>query len=285
MTKLLLDHTQVITRSLIQSGCMCMSQTVYWIRLGKPRFLGPFLKCLLVSRALKFITPRRIKQILAFRMAFSQVKVKHKPRLLSDNGPSYLSKELKDYLEDHQIGHTRGAPFHPMTQGKIERYHRSMKNVVKLQNYYYPGDLEQEINRFVEYYNYQRYHESLNNLTPADVYYGRSRDILSRRKMTKHNTMKLRKQQNLSVIVWAILTPVAYQKTLSYILTRIVPIVLTTYSWFDRWKLQTISMWIRYLFPCNHKRKSTYLIGAFSISNSRNIINVGSHSTDKKSVL
>jgi len=88
-----------------------------------------------------------------------------------------------------------------MTQGKIERYHRSMKNVVKLQNYYYPGDLEQEINRLVEYYNYQRYHESLNNLTPADVYYGRSRDILSRRKMTKHNTMKLRKQQNLSVLV------------------------------------------------------------------------------------
>ena len=130
-----------------------------------------------------------------------QVKVKHKPRLLSDNGPSYLSKELKDYLEDHQIGHTRGAPFHPMTQGKIERYHRSMKNVVKLQNYYYPGDLEQEINRFVEYYNYQRYHESLNNLTPADVYYGRSRDILTRRDMTKHNTMKLRKQQNLSVLV------------------------------------------------------------------------------------
>ena len=61
-----------------------------------------------------------------------QVTVNHKPRLLSDNGPSYLSKELKDYLKGHQISHTRGAPFHPMTQGKIERYHRSMKNVIKL---------------------------------------------------------------------------------------------------------------------------------------------------------
>jgi len=129
-----------------------------------------------------------------------QVKVKHKPRLLSDNGPSYISKELKDYLESHQIDHTRGAPFHPITQGKIERYHRSMKNVVKLQNYYYPWDLEEEIERFVEYYNNQRYHESLDNLTPADVYYGRSRDILTRREIIKRNTMKLRKQQNLGVL-------------------------------------------------------------------------------------
>ena len=129
-----------------------------------------------------------------------QVTVKHKPRLLSDNGPSYLSKELKDYLENQQIKHTRGAPFHPMTQGKIERYHRSMKNVVKLQNYYFPGDLEEEISRFVEYYNYQRYHESLNNLTPADVYYGRSRDILTKRDIIKRKTMRLRKQQNLGVM-------------------------------------------------------------------------------------
>ena len=129
-----------------------------------------------------------------------QVTVKHKPRLLSDNGPSYLSKELKDYLENQQIKHTRGAPFHPMTQGKIERYHRSMKNVVKLQNYYFPGDLEEEISRFVEYYNYHRYHESLNNLTPADVYYGRSRDILTKRDIIKRKTMRLRKQQNLGVM-------------------------------------------------------------------------------------
>jgi len=110
----------------------------------------------------------------------NQVKVQHKPRLLSDNGPSYISSELKDYLENHQIRHTRGAPFHPMTQGKIERYHRSMKNVVNLQNYYLPGELENEVNRFVEYYNHCRYHESLDNLTPADVYYGKRREILQK---------------------------------------------------------------------------------------------------------
>ena len=62
-----------------------------------------------------------------------QVRVVHRPRLLSDNGPCYVSGELADYLETHKIAHTRGAPYHPMTQGKIERYHRSMKNVVKLE--------------------------------------------------------------------------------------------------------------------------------------------------------
>ena len=50
------------------------------------------------------------------------------------------------------LEHTRGAPYHPMTQGKIERYHRSMKNVVKLEHYYYPWELEQAISSFVEHY-------------------------------------------------------------------------------------------------------------------------------------
>ena len=81
--------------------------------------------------------------------------------------------------------HTRGAPYHPMTQGKIERYHRSMKNVVKLQNYYFPWELEQEIGRFIEYYNHERYHESLNNVKPVDVYEGRNRQILDRREKIK----------------------------------------------------------------------------------------------------
>lgn len=71
------------------------------------------------------------------------------------------------------MSHVRGKPNHPQTQGKIERYHRSMKNVVKLENYYLLGDLKQRIGEFVEYYNHNRYHESLQNLMPADVYFGR----------------------------------------------------------------------------------------------------------------
>jgi len=117
------------------------------------------------------------------------VNVIHKPRLLTDYGPCYISGELKEYLQNQGIVHTRGKPYHPMTQGKIERYHRSMKNVIKLVNYYTPTELEDQLNLFVAYYNNYRYHEALDNVTPADVYYGRRKKILSHRKSVKKRTM------------------------------------------------------------------------------------------------
>ena len=125
-----------------------------------------------------------------------QVKVKHKPRLLSDNGPSYIASDLADYLGDKGIDHTRGRPYHPQTQGKIERWHRSLKNQILLENYYLPGDLEQRIGEFVDYYNHGRYHESLNNLTPADVYYGRGQQVLERREQIKLNTLAMRRKMH-----------------------------------------------------------------------------------------
>ena len=99
-----------------------------------------------------------------------QVKVKHKPRLLSDNGPCYISGELADYLQENGMTHTRGRPYHPQTQGKIERWHRSMKNQILLNNYYLPGELQEHLQYFVNYYNYERYHELLDNLTPTLEY-------------------------------------------------------------------------------------------------------------------
>jgi len=125
-----------------------------------------------------------------------QVKVKHKPRLLSDNGPSYIASELKDYLDSQNMVHTRGRPYHPMTQGKIERWNRSMKNQILLENYYLPGELQERIQRFVDYYNHERYHESLDNLTPADVFYGRGQTILDKREQIKLNTLAMRKQMH-----------------------------------------------------------------------------------------
>ena len=88
------------------------------------------------------------------------------------------------------------APFHPQTQGKIERWHQTMKNRVLLENYYLPGDLEQQIGAFVEYYNNERYHESLNNVTPADVYFGRDKSIIRERKKIKRNTINQRRLQH-----------------------------------------------------------------------------------------
>jgi len=125
-----------------------------------------------------------------------QAVVRHKPRLLSDNGSCYISGELADWLGNRRMDHVRGAPFHPQTQGKIERWHQTMKNRVLLENYYLPGDLEQQIATFVEYYNNARYHESLNNVTPADVYFGRDKSIIRERSKIKRNTINQRRLQH-----------------------------------------------------------------------------------------
>ena len=86
-----------------------------------------------------------------------------------------------------------------MTQGKIERWHRSMKNVIKLDNYYSPDELERAIADWVHYYNHNRYHESLENVTPADVFYERDKEVLQKRNLLKEKTMALRRQNYLQM--------------------------------------------------------------------------------------
>ena len=124
-----------------------------------------------------------------------QAHIAHKPRLLSDNGSSYVSGELAEWLGDKKIGHVRGAPYHPQTQGKIERWHQTLKNRILLDNYFFPADLEAQIEAFVDHYNHQRYHESINNLTPADIYFGRGQSILKQRERIKRKTMETRRLQ------------------------------------------------------------------------------------------
>jgi putative transposase len=121
---------------------------------------------------------------------------KQRPKLLSDNGSCYIATDLKTYLKDDLgMQQVHGRPMHPQTQGKIERYHRTMKNVVKLDNYYAPEELEKALEKFVHRYNNERYHESLNNLTPADVYYGRGDLILKERKRIKQQSLHQRRTE------------------------------------------------------------------------------------------
>ncbi len=131
----------------------------------------------------------------------AQVQVELRPRLLSDNGAAFIAEPLARYLQQHQIQHLRGAPYHPQTQGKIERYHRSMKALVKLDTFYFPWELQQTITSFVDYYNHHRYHESLDNLTPADVFAGRCQAILQQRQQTKQRTLSSRRQQYLANVL------------------------------------------------------------------------------------
>jgi RNA-directed DNA polymerase len=92
--------------------------------------------------------------------------------------------------------HVRGAPYHPQTQGKIERWHQTLKNRILLENYHLPRDLERQVSGFVEHYNHHRYHESIDNLTPADVYFGRAETILTERARIKRETIANRRLQH-----------------------------------------------------------------------------------------
>jgi putative transposase len=125
-----------------------------------------------------------------------QAKPADRPRLLSDNGSSYLAGDLAKWLNARNIRHVRGAPYHPMTQGKIERWHQTLKNRILLENYFLPGDLEAQIKTFVDDYNHRRYHESIDNLTPADVYFGRGLTILAERERIKQQTIANRRLQH-----------------------------------------------------------------------------------------
>lgn len=127
-----------------------------------------------------------------------QAEVDRRPRLLSDNGPSYVANDLSEWLKAQGMRHTRGKPYHPMTQGKIERWHLSLKSRILLENYYLPGDLERAVADFVDHYNHRRYHESLDNLTPADVYFGRAGRILERRREIKRRTIEQRRRQHFN---------------------------------------------------------------------------------------
>lgn len=136
------------------------------------------------------------RTVEASHLPTRQTLVVHKPRLLSDNGSSYVAADLADYLDGKGMDHVRGAPHHPQTPGKIAHWHQTMKNRVLLENYFLPGDLERQIDAFVDHYNNHRYHESLANLPPADVYHGRGAKILKMREEIKKQTIRKRRLQH-----------------------------------------------------------------------------------------
>jgi putative transposase len=126
----------------------------------------------------------------------TDVPVEDRTKLLSDNGPGYVSKSFRDYLRLVGIGHILSAPFHPQTNGKVERYQQSLKKEVNQLPYEAPSQLDKAIADFVDYYNYRRYHKALGDLTPDDVLYGRREQILLRRKEVQIQTINHRREYN-----------------------------------------------------------------------------------------
>ena len=116
------------------------------------------------------------------------------PTLLTDNGSGYISRAMADFLGMHGLRHVRASAHHPQTLGKLERLHRTLKDDVTLVVETTPDGLRAQIARFVDYYNRERYHEALGNVTPDDVYYGRREAMLARRKELKVQTLVARRE-------------------------------------------------------------------------------------------
>jgi transposase InsO family protein len=159
--------------------------------------LDDFSRYIIAWRLCRTLTARDVSATLQEALeatGLDHVGIRRRPRLLSDNGPCYVSSELQSWLAENGVPHTHGQPYHPMTQGKIERWHRTLKDRILLNHYYLPEELERQIDAFVHHYNTGRYHESLNNLTPYDVFTGQGSAILQERRRIKEKTLQLRKR-------------------------------------------------------------------------------------------
>jgi len=138
----------------------------------------------------------QVVQLAIDATGMTEVPLADRTRLLSDDGPGYVSRAFRDYLGLVGIRHILAAPYHPQTNGKLERYHQSIKQDVNQVPYEVPGDLEVATLGFVDYYNHRRYHKALSNVTPDDVLRGRREGILIRRREVKAQTLQWRKRYN-----------------------------------------------------------------------------------------
>ena len=137
-----------------------------------------------------------VVQVAVDITGMTEVPLEDRTRLLSDNGSGYVSRAFRDYLSLVGIRHIRAAPYHPQTNGKLERYHQSIKQEVNQVPYEAPSDLEEAISGFVDYYNNRRYHKALGNVTPDDVLHERREEILITRREVKAQTLAQRKRYN-----------------------------------------------------------------------------------------
>ncbi len=136
-----------------------------------------------------------VQQAIDFT-GMTNVPVEDRTVLLSDNGAGYISQQFNEYLRLVGIKHINAAPFHPQTNGKIERYHRTLKSEINQEPYEMPSELREAIRGFINYYNYRRYHEGLGNITPYDVYSGRYLTVMEKRKEVKNKTIAERREYN-----------------------------------------------------------------------------------------
>jgi transposase InsO family protein len=163
--------------------------------------MDDFSRFILAWRLQRDMTSESLMEVVqdaVDRTGMTGVPVEDRTKLLSDNGPGYVSRAFRDYLRLLGIRHILAAPFHPQTNGKLERYHLTIKHEVNQVPHDVPVDLEAAIAGFVQFYDFERYHEALGDVTPDDVLSGRRDEILRRRKEVQAQTIQNRRSFNQS---------------------------------------------------------------------------------------
>ena len=180
------------------SDC-CHLRVAYWGWYYLETVMDDFSRFILGWDLKTDMTGGSLEDVVQLAVDFTgmtDVPVEDRTVLLSDNGAGYISQQFNQYLRLVGIRHITASPFHPQTNGKIERYHRTLKGEINQVPYDMLGELKEAIRAFIEYYNYRRYHEGLGNVTPYDVYTGRYLEIFQRRKDVKSKTLAARRDYN-----------------------------------------------------------------------------------------
>jgi len=162
--------------------------------------LDDYSRFVLASDLKPDMTADSISDVVEQAVAFTgmrRVPIEDHTKLLSDHGSGYLARAFEEYLRILAIRHIYCAPHHPQTNGKIERFHETLRARMNLLVYTSPDELRRTMRDFIAYYNHRRYHEAIGNVTPADVYYGRREEILRRREEQKQPTLEQRLRYNL----------------------------------------------------------------------------------------
>lgn len=118
------------------------------------------------------------------------------PRIISDNGPQFIAKDFKEYIRLSGMTHVKTSPYYPQSNGKLERFHRTMKSdCIRPQTPVSLQDALRLVGQFIHYYNTERLHSAIGYVTPLDKLNGRDQEILAERDRKLEAARALRKQQ------------------------------------------------------------------------------------------
>jgi len=117
-----------------------------------------------------------------------------KPRIISDNGPQFIAKDFKEFIKVSGMTHVKTSPYYPQSNGKLERYHRTIKGkCIRVNTPLSLSDAQRLVTDFVDHYNNTRLHSAIGYITPIDKLQGRAEAILAQRDAKLAAARKARK--------------------------------------------------------------------------------------------